>query len=265
MGRALRLIGWALALTALTGCSSDTVEVSYRPAVGDVVVYRTSVRAVTVSQIGQEGPRRRETTSVLTARHRVLSSDPDGARVEVRLEQDEGAPSTFVVRFDRAGQLSEVQQIEGLPADALGDLGLAQILPAAAGAPPRRGLAPGDTWDIDEPVALVDGVPAARLTGQGRLVSLGVVDGRQVATVDSRYRLPVRRTASDTGGRLAMEGFLATRAHVSYDLDSDQVHGVESTSEGHYEVMLLPPAGVTGVPVPGTLDVEVTATTLRAG
>jgi len=184
--------------------------------------------------------------------------------VEVRLAEAGEAPSTFVVRFDRSGQLVQVQRIEGLPADALGDLGVSEILPAAAAAPPRRALAPGEAWDIDGPPA-AGGASAGRLTGRGRLVELGVADGRRVARVDSSYRLPVRQTAADTGGRLALEGSLDTRAQVAYDLDDDQVHGVRSTSTGHYAVTLLPPDGVAGVPVPGTIDVEVSTTSRRVG
>ncbi|MGI8685627.1 MAG: hypothetical protein ACR2MO_11185 [Acidimicrobiales bacterium] len=267
MGRALRWVGviGGSVVALLPGCSSGTVRISYRPAVGDVVVYRTSVQAVTVTQIGDAAARRRVTSSVLTARHRVLASGPDGARVEVRLEQGEAPPATFVVRFDRVGQLVEVQRIEGLPADVLGDLGLSQVLPAAAAAPPRRPLAPGETWKIDEPVEVAAGSPATRLTGTGRLVALAVADGRRVARVDSSYRLPVRQTAADTEGRLALDGSLDTRARVSYDLDDHEVHGVRATSTGHYAVTLLPPAGVTGVAVPGTIDVEVSATSRRVG
>ena len=265
--RALRWVG-VLGLVALPACSPGTVRISYRPAVGEVVTYRTSVRAVTVTRIGDEAARRREASSTLTARHRVLSSGAEGAEVEVRLSQEGVAPSTFLVRFDRAGQLVGVERIEGLPADALGDLGLSEILPASAAAPPRRALAPGETWEIDEPVALPSASSAARVTGRGRLVALGVDGGRRVARVDSRYRLPVRQTAGDTGGRLALEGSLDTAAVVSYDLDDDQVHAVESRSTGRYAVTLLPPAGVAGVAgvaVPGTLEVDVTATTRRAG
>lgn len=259
------------------GCSDATVRIGAPPSVGDNAEYRISVRAVTVTTIGDGPPRRRVSSSVLVARHRVLESGPDASRVEVRLQPQGGDATTFVVRLDRAAQLVEVERVEGLPADALGTLGLSEIFPAAAAAPPRRALAPGDSWSIDGPVRLGgpapgDGAPVAeaptkavRLVGRGRLVSLGVADGRRLANVDSRYTLPVRRTAADTGGRLTMDGTLATRARVAYDLDDDEVASVSARSSGRYTVTLLPPPGVVGMAVAGTLNVEVSSTSLRVG
>lgn len=261
--RPLRL-GAAAAVILVAGCSPGTVRLAYRPAVGDVATYRTSVRAVSVTTVGEGPPRRRVTSVVLTARHRVLEAGPAGSRVEVRLRPDGGGTVTFVVRFDRAGQLSEVQRIEGLPAAALGDLGLSELFPAAAAAPPRRPLAPGDSWTIGGPVRLPGSGPeAARLDGKGRLVGLAVADGRRLARVDSTYRVPVRRTADDTGGRAALEGTLGTRALVAYDLDDREVQSVHATSSGRYALTLLPPAGIAGAAVPGVLEVEVTSSTSR--
>jgi len=276
---------WLRALAAGTGlcvagagCVNGTVRIAARPAVGDVSRYRISVRAVSVTAIGGEAPRRRTSTSVLVARHRVLASGPDGSRVEVRLQREGGDPTTFVARLDRAGQLVEVERIDGLPAGALGDLGLSEIFPAGAAAPPRHHLAPGDSWPLDGPVRIGDAANGgggdappqadrapARLEGRGRLVSLGVAGGRRLATVDSHYTLPVRRTAAGSGGRLALEGTLATRTRVAYDLDDKEVASVEAHSTGRYAVTLLPPAGVDGMPVPGTLTVNVSSTSRRVG
>lgn len=265
------------------GCADGTVRIVSQPAVGGTARYRISVRAVTVTTIGDEAPRRRTSTSVLVARHRVLESGPDGTKVEVRLQQQGGNATTFVVRLDRAAQLVEVERIEGLPAGALGDLGLSEIFPAAAAAPPRHPLAPGETWAIEGPVLVDDsaatgesGSPGdasaaggeagpARLVGRGRLVSLGVAGGRQLANVDSRYTLPVRRTAADSGGRLTLEGTLATRSRVAYDLGDNEIASVQARSTGRYVVTLLPPPGASGTAVPGTLVVEVSSTSRRVG
>jgi hypothetical protein len=171
----------------------------------------------------------------------------------------------FEVRFDRGGQPTEVQRIEGLPAGALGDLGLSEIFPAAAAAPPDRPLSPGDRWDLDQPLAEDGAGSQARLAGTGRLVSLHHAGGRPLAEVESSYRTPVRRTAEDTGGRLALDGSQSTRADVAYDLDDDVVHSVEARTRGRYRITLLPPTGVQGAPVPGTLVVDVDSTTRRLG
>src|SRR5437588_271995 len=116
-----------------------------------------------------------------------------------------GPVRTFVVRVDRAAQLAEVRSVEGVPASALGGLGLAEIFPAAAGAPPDRRLSPGDRWTLDQPVA-VSGSGPARLTGSGRLTELGVVSGRKVATTSSAYRLPVATTTTEEARPLRPDG-----------------------------------------------------------
>src|SRR3712207_6086484 len=103
-------------------------------------------------------------------------------------------PYTTLFRSDRAGQLAEVERIEGLPAQVLGELGISEIFPAAAAAPPDRPLSPGDRWTINAPVDL-PGLAPGRLRGQGRLIALGVVDGREVATIESVVELTVPQGA----------------------------------------------------------------------
>ena len=246
----------------LGGCRDDTVRLTFLPSPGDRSTYRIEVRAVTVTTVGEEHPRRAVAETVLEAGHVVLDSGPGATRMQVRLSEQGGPASTFVIRLDRAAQLTEVQRIEGLPAGALGDLGLSEIFPAAVGAPPDRPLEPGDRWELDEPVRLADAA-ATRLTGQGRLVALQAADGRRLARVESSYRLPVSRAAEESGGRLLMKGTQRTRATVAYDLDDGGVQSVQARTRGHYSVTLLPPPGVAGAPVPATLVVDIGSTTRR--
>ena len=258
-----------LALVA-GGCADDVVRLAYRPGAGERSTYRIEVRAVAVTTIDGERPRRTVADSVLRADHRVLESGEGGSRVEVRLREEGGGPATvFVVRFDPAGRPAEVQRTHGPPGGAIGDLGLSEIFPAAAAVPPDRPLEPGDRWVIDEPAAHgsapAAGPPSgpARVRGVGRLVALQVDDGRRLARVESSYRTPVRRTAGDAGGSLLLDGSLRTRADVAYDLDDDVVHSVRARTRGRYDVTVLPPTGVAGSAVPGTLDVDLQSTTRR--
>lgn len=263
--RPLALLAVVLGLVApaFTACTEDTVRVAFHPAPGDRATYRIEVRATAVTTIPGERQRRTEAETVLVARHRVLEAGPDGSRVRVQVSEAGGATSsTFVVRLDRAAQLTAVQRIEGLPSGTLGDLGLSEIFPAAATAPPDRPLAPGDRWPIDAPVRVAAPGPS-RLHGEGRLVALQAVDGRELARVESTYRLPVRRTGADTGGRLALDGVQRTRATVAYDLEDGSVRSADARTRGRYDVTLLPPPGVEGRPVPGTLVVDVDSTSRR--
>jgi len=247
-----------------TACREDTVRLSFQPRPGNRYVYRVEVHAEAVATVGDEAPRRTQTNNVFEAEQSVLDADPTGTRVQVRLSELGGLPRNFVVRLDRAAQLAEVQSIEGLPASALGGLGLSEIFPAAAGAPPDRPLAPGSRWAIDEPVQLAS-PELSRLAGQGRLAKLGVIDGREVATVVSNYRLPVKRTAQERRSNLELSGSQDTNASTTYDLKDGSVVSVDAVTNGTYSVMLLPPDGTPGAPIPGTLTVAVRSVTRRVG
>lgn len=257
------LVAAALALIG-TACREDTVRLSYQPRPGDRYSYRVEVQAEAVTTVGDEAPRRTQNTNVFESEQSVLDAGPSGTRVQVRLRELGGLPRNFVVRLDRAAQLAEVQSIEGLPASALGGLGLSEIFPAAAGAPPDQPLSPGSRWAIDEPVQLAS-PEQSRLAGEGRLAKLGVVDGREVATVVSTYRLPVQRTAVERRSRLELSGSQDTNASTTYDLKDGSVVSVEARTNGTYGVMLLPPDGTPGTPIPGKLTVEVRSVTRRVG
>jgi hypothetical protein len=260
------MVVWALLGAAtvplLAGCREGTVHLSFRPEPGQRLAYRISVHAITVTTVADEPPRRTTTDTVLVADQRVLELTPSGGRVEVRLQEEGGAAQTFVVRLDRAAAVAEVQSIEGLPARALGDLGLSEIFPAAAAAPPDRPLAPGERWTIDTAVQVAEG-PSSRLRGRGRLVSLGRSEGLDVARVESRYRLPVRQAGSATENRLSLDGAQTTATEVKYSIDDGTVMAARARTRGSFEITLFPPPGIAGSPVPGTLVVEVTSTTER--
>ena len=233
----------------LGACRDGTVRVAFRPTEGTRYTYRVTVTADVVTRLGDRPARHTTEEDVFTAHHTVLS----GGRTEVRLVAAGEEARTFVVRLDRAGQLAEVQRIEGIPADILGGLGLSEIFPAAAAAPPDRPLAPGDRWDL----------AFERLRGTGRLAALGMVGGRKLATVESDYVLPVARTADEGDNRLRFEGSQHTRATSTHDLDDGAVEEVRAETSGTFALQLLPPEGTTGPVVPGTLEVEVRSLTTR--
>jgi hypothetical protein len=256
----MAVVGAALAL--LTGCQPDTVNLAFRPAAGARYAYRVEIRSLTVTEIDGSAPERVTDHFVLRADQSVLAVSRGSIRVRVRLAGEGLGPRTFVVRLDRAGQLAEVQRIEGLPARALGSLGLSEIFPAAAGAPPDRRISPGERWVVDEPVSL-PGQPGTRLRGSGRLKTLGVVDGRDVATVESTFRLAVRGTSQLSQGNFVLTGAQETTSTATHALADGSVEQVEAITRGRYRLTLLPPAGTDGPAVPGTLVIEVRSKTTR--
>jgi len=191
----------------------------------------------------------------------VLTSDPQGIRVRVELRRAGSAPRLFVVRFDRAAQLTAVETIEGLPASILEPFGLSEIFPAAAGAPPARPLAAGEQWKIDDPLTLAGSAPS-RLRGSGRLVSFGVVGGRKVASIRSSTMLPVATASTLQGGQLALHGMERTVSSASRELADGAVAKASSTTSGNYQVVLTPDGG-HGTPVMGTLTIQLVSQTKR--
>jgi hypothetical protein len=249
----------AAVAAAPAACGAGTVRIAYAPPRGARATYRVTVHATTLTRVQGQPERRTNDDEVLAATHEVLSSGQDGSRVRVTLVAQGGQPRTYVVRLDRAAQLAEVQLVEGVPATALGDLGLSEIFPAAAGAPPTRPLAPGERWTIDQSLPL--GGPPVRLTGAGRLVSLGVVHGWKVATLETHYSLPVDRATE--AARLI--GTQTTATSATRRLADGTIDHETATTTASYRLLLLPPAGSRGPAIPGTLDVTITSDTRRTG
>ena len=244
----------------LAACRPDTVSVAFRPPVGARYRYQVDVNKVTTIQLGADGPQRTVDDARLEADETVLTSGPQGIRVQVELHRVGSAPRAFVVLFDRAAQLTAVESIEGLPASILEPFGLSEIFPAAAGAPPAKPLAAGEQWTIDDHLTLAGSAPA-RLQGSGRLVSFGVVDGRQVASIRSSTRLPVSTQSTLQGGQLVLDGVERTVSTATRELADGAVEKASSTTGGDYQVTLSP--GGQGTPVMGTLTIEVQSTTKR--
>ena len=238
-------------------CRDDHVTIVFRPKPGAELDYDIHVVTSSVTRLtGQATKTSPSTSADLTARQRVLDLNGDTTRVQVELSRVGIGTRTFIMRFDRAAQLTAVESVEGIPAEALGTLGLSEIFPASAGAPPNRPLQLGDHWAIDDHVQLVGMDAPARLVGTGQLVELGVVDGHDTATVTSSTMLPLTSTASTSEGVQQLRGTQTTTITVVYDLTNGAVRHSTAETSGRFDVVLAPPAGQPGTPITGTLTVE---------
>jgi hypothetical protein len=257
MRRAIVAFAVVVAL-ATTGCRDDHVTIAYRPRPGSTFAYAIHVASSTTNSFADRpsSPPQGVVPADFTAQHRVLDAGKDTTRVEVRLARERGGERTFIMRFDRAAQLTAVESVEGIPAEALGSLGLSEIFPAAAGAPPDRPLRPGDHWAISDQVQLAGMDAPTRLTGTGHLVQLGVVDGHKTATVSSTTTLPLTSTSTTSDGVQTLTGTQTTTITVVYDLADGSVRHSTAASSGQFAVVLGPPTGVPGAPINGTLTVE---------
>ena len=254
----------ALAGLLASGCRSDRVTIAYRPAPGSSIEYAIHVESSTTTSLPNRTVTRAPAVADLTTRQRVLDAQGGTTRVEVTLARAGIGTRTFVMRFDRAAQLIAVESVEGIPTEALGTLGLSEIFPEAAGAPPDRPLRPGDVWVIEDQVQLAGMDAAATLRGNGRLVELGVVDGHDTATVASDTTLPLTSTSTSSEGVQTLTGTQHTSITLVYDLATGSVRRSTARTTGEFALVLAPPPGQPGEPIRGTLVVEVESEITRA-
>ncbi len=248
----------------LSGCRPGAVRVAYRPVGGDKAAYLITVRSVSTLHVEGRADEHTDRTTRVRADHEVLSVGADGVRVQVVLRVEADRPQTVIVRLDRAEQLVGIEPVPGASTAGVDELGVAELFPAAAGAPPDRPLRPGERWHLDSPVVLPDSTPT-RLVGTGRLDRLsddGI--GHRVATVVSQLRLPVvRRAESTTGRETVLEGVQITEVTTMHDLADGTVRAANATTAANYALRFLPPSGIERPPTLGTLELHITSTTER--
>jgi len=253
-------------LVGLVGCRDDTVQLSFRPSVGDVYRYEVTVRSTSEVRLPGSPPEERTEEIVLQSEHTVLDAGPSGVRVQVILGDATGSVRTFVVRFDRAAQLESLESEDSLgeSTEDAGVLGISEIFPAAAVAPPVGPLSPGERWVIDDDVAVPGSVGLARLSGSGRLRELGIESGEEVARLvtSSTLRFSSSQEADD-GEIVLLDGEQVTEQRASHDLHDGAIRSSSSTTTGLFDLEIQPPFGQLRDPVRGTLRVRVTSKTLR--
>ncbi len=262
MRRLAAVMAASIVGAGLSGCSGDEVRVSFHPKVGASYSYEVRIHSVTTTRLAEGSPERSVDDVVLLADHTVLSADGGEFRVRVRL-REAGAPDrTFVVRLDRAAQLAGVDAVEGLPPSVVGPDALPQILPGAPGAPPDRPLAPGERWTIDAPAGLPGG-GNSRIVGTGRLVELGLLDGRKVASTRSRTRLPLSSTSALGGNAVALDGTEVTDGTATRTVADGAVERAATVTLGQFALTLAPAGDDRGTRVGGSLTIEVRSETRR--
>lgn len=246
----------ALAAGALTACSKDqTVHIGFRPEAGARYRYEIKVQSVTVTALGDEAPERATDEVTLQSLETVLSAAPDEVRVQVKLHREGSPDRTFSVRFDRGAQLAGVDSVDGLPPEVLGPSGFPQFLPAAATAPPDRGLSTGEKWKIDANPTL-PGAGPVRLQGTGRLVKVTTAGGRKVASLKAETSLPLSGTSQAGAAKVTLTGTERTESTATRAVADGVVEDATSVTRGTYDVVVSPPTA-GGPEVKGTMAVEI--------
>lgn len=250
----------ALGGVSLVACRPGTITVAFRPRPGARYRYHVVVRTDSTLTVTGQPARHTSTTVTVDADQVVVSSAGDGTQVQVALRFATGESRQVVIRLDRASQLVG---FDAQPGSSLGGLGVAEVFPTAAASPPDHPLRPGERWSVDKVLELPDSVPT-RLTGHGRLSHLGVDGGRRSATVATVLDLPVVRHTEDGGRESVLEGVQHTELTTTHAVTDGVVQRAVATTTADYALRLLPPAGVAGPVVLGSLHLIVHSVTSRS-
>lgn len=244
----------AVLVAGLAGCRSDAVAIAFRPPPGAVSAYELVITTRVEADVPGLGRTGSDTTRLVLTQ-RVLGTDGAGTRVAVEVAEPPRPPRRFEVVLDHLANLVEVEVAEGLSASVAAELGLGEILPPAAAPVPDR-LEMGRTWTLDTAVRL--GTVPTRITGEGRLVRLGVRDGVPAALVRTTARMPVRLTVPAPSGTAGLDGVQSTAQETWYRLEDGTVLSSEARTVSRYAVRLNPPEDSPGLePVTGSLTVEI--------
>lgn len=247
--------------STLTACEDHTVAIRFEPAIGDRYDFRSDVTTDITRTLDGETTREHD-ESTLGATETVTGIDGDEITLDVALERD-GAPArAYTVRVNRSDRLTAIDLVEGVPAEAL-DLDLASDLPADVASPPAGPLEPGARWAISRTVEASDGGQPTVVTGTGRVESLGVQDGHDIATVVVELRVPIRSQIDTADGAVQVRGVQYSTSRTTYDLDDGAARGDDTTISGDLVVVVDPPVGVVAEPARFTVDYQLLSTTQR--
>lgn len=241
-------------LVALGACRPDTVRLEAQPEVGDRARYRYEIRATITRALDGETPTTSDIATDLIADQRVVALRGSDVEVEVSLRRDGAAERTARVVLDQGGTIRGIELVEGLSGDSFGLSQLGALLPPSAELPAGE-LGLGDRWSMDD----------GPISGRSRLAQLGVVDGADVAVVDSTLTQTVDEAVAAGPSAALLRGELRSETRATYDLDGGSIRRSSSRSRGDLVAVIEPPPGVEAAEVRATITYDITVRVRRLG
>lgn len=240
-------------LLAGSACRPGTVTVAPRVEVGDRARYRYEIDATITSALEGDEPTTTEIATELLADQEVVAITEDGAQAQVTLRRDGDAPREAQVLLDRSGAIQSIELVEGLTSGGLGLAELGSLLPPST-LPPTSPLAPGARWKISE----------GGLEGRGRLDRVGIIDGEEVAVVETSLVEAMQEAVVAGASEATLDGQLRSGGTAAYDVADGSVRRSSARSHGEVSARIQPPAGVDAEPVDATItyDIRVRVTRL---
>lgn len=240
-----------MAVAGLGGCGAGTVTVAFSPQAGDVHRYRYEISGSVEQELDGADPVVNRLSVDLDVDEEILRTGEDGtvtARLRVRRD---GAPAeTVEVHLDGSGGLAGIDLGAGTATPAeLGVLDEVLSIPAL----PTGPVAPGQRWRLE----------SAGIDGEGRLRRLGVIDGRDVAVVDTTARHGLDEDLTSAGSAVHLAGTIRATSRGAYDMADGALRRATTTARGSVDLVVNPPAGVTATPVTGTITYDVRVEVVR--
>ncbi|MFN2389511.1 MAG: hypothetical protein ABR575_07925 [Actinomycetota bacterium] len=243
-------------LAVLAACRPDTVDLRYRFHDGDELSYRIEATASARWDVGVQG--RGSYRVVFDVRETIEHVDDSGADVSVVMTpthvEEHGLPSpgeqrrAFRLRVGPNGEVTEVLEVDGVPAAALDPDELALIgtyRPPLPVEPVRL----HDRWQARQRLDLSR--VSQEIETLGTLHSLRREDGTAVARLDFTGRGPLSWETKLAQGKARLVGSSSTTAAARFDIERGELRHATSTMSGDFAVTVTPEDGTA--PVEGTL------------
>ena len=255
--KALRVLALSvLFVFGSTACRPDTVELAYRYPPEGAITYRMDAHASAEWDIGGRGGGSYDVTFEVT--ETVESTEGDAVVVSVLMVplevQEQGLPSpgakrrSFALRIDPNGEVLEVLEVDGVPAQALDPDELAFIgtyRPPLPVEPIRL----RDTWRSEQEVQL--GSVFQQVASTGELDGLRRDDKGRIARLTYSGEGPLVWATTLPQGEAELTGSATSESEAELDLDGGFLRRASSTTSGTFEVRVDP--GGERAPIVGTL------------
>lgn len=255
----LRLIALLLGLLATVACRPNTVDLVYRFEEGQSLTYNLTAEADASWDIGSSGEGSYRISYLVT--ESVISATADEATIEVTMSpvsvEEEGLPSpgpedrTFTMSVGQNGRVREVLRVDGLAAATLDPNDLVFIGLYRPPLPIDR-VALGDRWTAAQDLSV--GEVSQDGASLGSLESFKVIDEVKLAELAYEVSGPVEWSTDLPQGAAELTGSSVTDATTLLDMDNGRLRSAESTTQGEFEVRVLPRGGEA--PVIGSLHLD---------
>lgn len=265
--RAVTVVGLAFVVTA---CRPDTVQLNYRYPPESSISYRMHATASASWDIGGTGRGSYDVTFDVT--ETVESTEGDGVVVSVVMVPDpervdeRGLPSpgtterSFALRIGQNGEVLEVLEVDGVPAEALDPDELAFIGTYRPPLPVDT-VRLRDTWQAERAVDLDAVFQQVMISGELEALRRDA-DGR-VAELAYSGEGPLVWTTTLPQGEAELTGSGTTSSSAELDMDAGSLRSATSTTNGKFDVRVDP--GGQRAPIIGTLRLDLDLTLEQLG